>query len=155
MGFFDKIKGAVNAVTGGAAKVEIEFMPMIAMPGEKIRVKVKATSTGAEVKSQGIFVDLNGMERVKLDRGVATGVDSNVSLSKATYESAIAFAPAFVLAAGETKVFEGTIEIPMAAQPSYAGAYTSHEWNIRGRLEAFGNDPDSGYLQIKIGSKPN
>lgn len=155
MGFFDKIKGAVNAVTGGAAKVEIEFMPMMAMPGEKVRVKIKATSTGGEVKSGGVFVDLNGMECVKLDRGAANGVESNVSLSKATYEQAIPLAPAFVLAAGETKVFEGTIEIPMAAQPSYAGAYTSHEWNIRGRLEAFGNDPDSGYLQIKVGAKPN
>jgi len=31
MGLLDKVKGAVNAVTGGAAKVTFEFEPKVAL----------------------------------------------------------------------------------------------------------------------------
>lgn len=155
MGFFDKIKGAVNSVTGGAAQVEIEFMPAIAMPGDKVKVIVKATSKGQEVKSKGVFVDLRGIEEIKLKKGAAMGVENDLSVSKKTFESAIPLAPAFVLAPNETKVFEGAVEIPLEAQPSYAGAFSQHAWAIRGRMEAFGNDPDSGYLALKVGTRMN
>ncbi len=155
MGFFDKIKGAMNAMTGNAAKVELEFLPAIAFPGDKVTVKIKATSTGQEVKSKGVYVDLAGLEEIKIKKGVGSPVAEDLSVSKNTYEQAIPLATAFVLQPNETKLFEGTIQIPATAQPTYAGAYTSHEWKLRGRVEAFGNDPDSGYLPIKIGSKPN
>lgn len=153
MGFLDKIKGAVNAVTGNAAKVELEFMPPVAYPGDRVKVTIKATSTGNEVKSGGVFVDLHGMEEIKIKRGAAMGVENDLSVQKTTLEQALQIAPAFVLGKGETKVFEGTIEIPTAAQPSYAGAFSAHSWQIRGRLEAFGNDPDSGFKPLKVGAK--
>ena len=153
MGFLDKIKGAVNAVTGNAAKVELEFMPAVAYPGDKVKVTIKATSTGNEVKSKGVYIDLHGQEEIKIKRGAAMGVENDVSVTKTTLEQAHQIAPAFVLAKGETKVFEGMIEIPTAAQPSYSGAFTAHQWQIRGRVEAFGNDPDSGFKPIKVGAK--
>ncbi len=153
MGFLDKIKGAMNAVTGNAAKVELEFMPAVAYPGDKVKVTIKATSTGNEVKSKGVFVDLQGREEIKIKRNAVMGVENDVAVTKTTLEQALQIAPAFVLGKGETKVFEGMIEIPTAAQPSYAGAFTAHQWEIRGRLEAFGNDPDSGYKPLKVGSK--
>src|SRR3989304_6076715 len=52
MGFLDKLKGAVNAVTGGAAKVTMEFEPKAVYPGDVVRVKISATSTGSEVKAK-------------------------------------------------------------------------------------------------------
>src|SRR5262245_18082601 len=66
MGFLDKIKGAVNAVTGGAAKVTMEFKPSVAFPGDVIAVKITATSTGQQVKSKGVFVDLQGVEGINI-----------------------------------------------------------------------------------------
>src|SRR6185295_20225634 len=56
MGFLDKLKGAVNAMTDGGANVTIEYPQAFVFPGDTIPVRITATSTGAEVKSGGIFV---------------------------------------------------------------------------------------------------
>jgi len=185
MGLFDMIKGAVNAVTGGGAKVTIEFQPALVMPGGAVQVKVTATSTGGEIKSQGCYVDVLGSEVVNA-QGVhatrahapaaptappaggglmgqvqaasqpapaaATGGDKvNVSVSKTSFEQSFRIAPAMVLAPNETKVFTGTITIPATAQPTFQGAYAKHTWMVRGRIEAWGNDPDSGYQTLRVG----
>ena len=165
MGFFDAIKGAVNAVTGGAAKVTVEFQPQTVMAGGTITVKVTAVSTGGEVKSQGVFVDLLGSEQVHAQdvhatprtgmgqphAASTTGQRYDVSVSKTTFEQSIQISPAFVLGAKETKVFEGKVTIPAGSQPSFQGTYAKHQWSLRGRVEAWGNDPDSGYLPIRVG----
>jgi sporulation-control protein spo0M len=151
MGFLDKIKGAVHAVTGGAAKVTLDYEPKVAFPGDTIAVKISATSTGAEVKGMGVFVDLVGVESVRLRRNDAQGVTDDVRVTRETFSQEIQVAPAFQLAPNETQYFEANVQVPGSLQPSYAGHFTQHEWNIRGRLDAFGNDPDSGYLPLRIG----
>ena len=155
MGFMDKIKGAMNAVTGNAAKVTLEFSPMIAMPGDKVSVKVTATSTGLELLSKGVFVDLAGLEKIKIKSGAVLGADADVNVEKAVLENAFPAAPAFQLGKGESKSFEAQIQIPLNAQPTYMGNFTNHDWRIRARVQAAGVDPHSDYLPIKIGAKPN
>src|SRR3990172_3375379 len=123
MGFLDKLKGAVNAVTGGSAKVTMDFQPATAFPGDAVLAKISVQSTGAEVKSKGVFVDLLGTE--------------HVNIKKPSVEQSFQLAPDFVLAANETKLFEGTITLPSNLQPSYQGPFARHEWTIRGRVEAF------------------
>ena len=39
MGFLDKLKGAINVLTGGAAKVTIGYQPAFVFPGDVVRVK--------------------------------------------------------------------------------------------------------------------
>ena len=56
-----------------------------------------------------------------------------------------------MLAANETKVFEGVFVLPGGIQPSFQGKNASHQWTVRGRIEAFGNDPDSGYQPFRVG----
>jgi len=153
MGFLDKLKGAVNAVTGGSAKVTMDFQPATAFPGDAVLAKISVQSTGAEVKSKGVFVDLLGTEHVNIKHNAATGVNQDVNVSKPSVEQSFQLAPDFVLAANETKLFEGTITLPSNLQPSYQGPFARHEWTIRGRVEAFGNDPDSGFKPIRIGLK--
>jgi hypothetical protein len=150
MGFFDKLKSAVNAVTGGAAKVTVEVLQPSAVAGEPTKVRVTTTSTGAEVKSQGIFVDVKGEEQVNI---VDPSTKQKVSQSKATIEQTFQIAPALVLAANESKSFEGTIQLPASALPSFEGALAKHVYWIRGRMEAFGNDPDSGFQPLKVTAK--
>jgi hypothetical protein len=152
MGFLDKLKGAVNAVTGGAAKVQIEYPQNLVFGGDMVPVKITATSTGAEVKSKGIFVDLEGVEDVSIRKG-DSNVDQNVSASKRTFEQQFQIAPAFVLAAGGTQLFEGQIQLPATALPSFRGNFVEHKWQIRGRVEATGNDPDSGWKPIRLGAR--
>jgi len=152
MGFFDKIKGAVNAVTGGGAKVTIEYNPPVAFPGEPIFVRITATSSGGEVKSGGIFVDVQGTEHVALNKGAAANVHEPIRVSNSTFSNAFPIAPGFVLAPNETKMFEGSFPFPHG-MPTYEGPCAEHEWSIRGRVEAFGNDPDSGFVPIRVGLK--
>lgn len=152
MGFMDKLKAAASAVTGGAAKVTIEYQPQVAFAGDTISVKVTATSTGAEVKSKGVFVDIRGVEHVHVNHNEAN-TQNDIHASKATFEQSFQIAQPFVLPPKETKLFEGTIQIPPTLQPSFKGTYTEHRWEIQGRVEAFGNDPDSGWQPLRIGLK--
>jgi sporulation-control protein spo0M len=149
VGLFDKLKAAVNFVTGGAAKVQIEYTPHTAVAGQPINVKVTATGT-AEVNSGGIFVDLRAVEKVSVSKRDSIELDNDLNLKFETFEQEFKIAEAFVLAKDETKVFEGTITMPANVQPSFNGKYVSHEWEIRGRVEAKGNDPDSGYQPMKV-----
>jgi len=151
MGFFDKLKGAMNAVTGGAAKVTLEFDPPQAQPGDTIRVKISATSSGGEVKSKGVYVDLWGSENVRIPKGSGNNVGQEVTATENTFTQEFQIAPAFVLAAKETKLWEGQLQIPASVQPSYMGKLATHQWKIQGRIEAAGNDPDSGWKDLRIG----
>jgi sporulation-control protein spo0M len=145
MGFLDKMKSVGSAITGGAARVSIEYPHQGLKPGDSLPVKVTVVSMGKEVKSSGVFVDIIAAEsgQVKCQHcGQMTQVKNE------TMKQALPVGPAMVLQPNETKVFEQTIQIPMG-QPSYGGT-VSHEWKIRGRLEAFGNDPDSGFQTLQV-----
>jgi sporulation-control protein spo0M len=150
MGFFDKIKSAMNAVTGGAAKVMLEYQPPCLMPGEQLHVRITAASTGGEVKSGGAFIDLFANEQVKV---VHDETKQEVSKSRVTFQQSLQVAGPFTLAPNETRVFEGTVQVPPTMLPTFQGQFASHECLIRGRIEAFGNDPDSGYVPVRVGSK--
>ena len=153
MGLFDKLKGAMDSVTGGAAKVTMEFAPQTGFPGEVIAVKITASSTGNEIKSKGMFVDLRGTERIQLSSSDAPNLNNSVTVQNRTLSQEFAVSGPFDIPPGETVSFEGQFTIPPQVQPSYVGSRTQHNWEIRGRVEAFGNDPDTGYLPFRIGMK--
>jgi sporulation-control protein spo0M len=154
MGLFDKLKGAVNAVTGGGADVSIEYPTGYIYRGQPFNVKVTVRSTGGEIKSEGVFVDVKAREEGKI---VAKGtcptcqqqVNADNNVNRETFDQQFPIAGAFTLQANETKVFEGQISLPTSYQPSYQGTLR-HQWEMRGRLEAFGNDPDSGFRAINV-----
>src|SRR3954470_18513894 len=99
MGFFDKIKSAVNAVTGGAAKVSMEFSPPVAFAGDIVRVRITATSTGADIKGSGVFVDLKGVEEVRLKNGTVPNVQQDIAASRVLLEQSFAVSGAFGIGA--------------------------------------------------------
>lgn len=152
MGIFSKMK---NAVTGGAAKVSIEYTPGTYKPGDSIPVKVTvASSTQDEVKSKGIFVDVQAVETGSVS-GCGTcpncqnNINHRVEVDHTTFQQQIPLYGAFTLKPNEVKVVEGKVNIPPTAQPTYHGSL-DHTWSVRGRLEALGNDPDSGFYAIII-----
>jgi sporulation-control protein spo0M len=154
MGLFDKLKDVTNMVTGGAARVSLEYSPSVARPGETLTVRVTATSAGSQVKSGGVFVDLRAIEtmRMSVSRAVS-GDNSSTRTSHTSFEQQFPIAPAFTLAPNETKVFEGQVRLPSNVQPSFDGYFAQHEWSIRGRAEMTGNDPDSGFVGFRVGTK--
>jgi SpoOM protein len=149
MGFFDKIKGAVHAVTGGAATVEITYADK-ATAGSTVPVKVTVTSKGAEIKSKGIYVDFQGEESVHISKKDESKFSEDYRRSFDHSKQEFALCGEFVLAAGETKTVEGTISLPSNLQPSFEGRITKNVYSVRGRLEAKGNDPDSGFKAIRV-----
>ena len=150
MGLLGKLKNAANFVTGGAAKVQVEYSPSTAVSGQAIQVKVTATSTGGEVKSKGIYIDLRSIERVSVLKRESVHLDQDLNFSQETFSTELKISDDFVLGADETRVFEGSINMPNNVQPSFDGRFVSHAWEIRGRVEAKGNDPDSGYQPIRV-----
>jgi len=154
MGFLDKMKGAVGAMTGGGADVSIEYPMQAVSPGETLHVKVTVMSTGGEIKSGGVFVDIHAKEHgdvwgsTRCEQCGHVDSKNKVRLSKTTIDQKMPIAPAFVLQPNERKEFEADIQLPHG-QGTYKGA-VHHEWQIRGRLEAFGNDPDSGYKTFEV-----
>jgi len=145
MGLLDKMKSVGSAMTGGAAKVSMEYPHQPMKSGESIPVKVTVVSMGKEVKSGGVFVDIHANETGQVK---CKNCGQMVNVGSETVKQAIPIAPAFILQPSETKTFEATIQIP-GGQPTYNGV-VRHEWKIRGRLEALGNDPDSGFQTIEI-----
>jgi 1,4-dihydroxy-2-naphthoyl-CoA synthase len=100
--------------------------------GQTIKVKVTATSTGRDVKTEGVFIDLRGRGKSVIGQ-VAGNVVASASHS-------FKIADALTLAAAESRVFEGEVQVPVI-DPGL-------DWEIRARLETFGNDPDSGFVDI-------
>ena len=158
MGLFDKLKSAVNAVTGGAATVTLDYSPSFVYPGDQVTVRVTATAGGAEVKSKGAFIDVRGYEEVRVKTthtttGSSTTGTTNptTSTTSTTHEKSAQINGEFVLAPNETKTFEGQFQVPQGILPSYNGPNAKHLWEIRGRIEAWGNDPDSGFKPLRVG----
>jgi hypothetical protein len=149
MGFFDKIKGAVQAVTGGAATVEITYAER-ATAGSTVAVKVTVTSKGSEIKSKGVFVDFAGHEQVHVNKKDDAKLTEDLRVGAQHSAQEFQIAPALTLGAGESKSFEGTIQLPPTLQPTFAGRYTQNNYQLRGRLEATGNDPDSGWKPLRV-----
>lgn len=153
MGFFDKIRGAVHAVTGGAATVTIEFHPQIAFPGDMLSVRITATAKQNPIKGDGIFVDIRGVEEIRLKKGATEAVTDDVEIDRTTLEQSFQIAGPFQLAGNSTQQWEGMIMIPGSAQPTFDGSICDHGWGIRGRLSMFGNDPDSGFQAFRMGQR--
>jgi sporulation-control protein spo0M len=145
LGFLDKMKSAAQTVTGGAAKVSIEYAHQPMKSGDSLQVKVTVVSMGKEVKSKGVFVDIHASEQGQVK---CNHCQQMVNINHETVKQSIPIGPAFVLQPNESKTFEGTISLPMG-QPTYNGQ-VRHTWMIRGRLDAFGNDPDSGFQNLEV-----
>ncbi|MCU0798198.1 MAG: hypothetical protein MUC62_00810 [Candidatus Thermoplasmatota archaeon] len=153
MGLMDKLKGAANAITGGGADVSLEMPSGPFRTGEQVKVRVTVRSKGSEVRSGGVFIDIKAVEKgtvrsTQLCNSCNRSLPYTVTVSRTTVEQSITVHPAFVLKKDETKVVDATISIP-PGQPTYHGTI-DHVWEVRGRLEAFGNDPDSGFRQITV-----
>ncbi len=147
MGLLGKLK---NATTGGAAKVELET-ETFADTGCEMAVTVTVTSTGSEVKSDGVFVDIEADEVVRFrDETVADKSRADRVISTPTVREAIRIAEPLVLGAGETRQWKANVPIPSGKPPTSRGAKVTNEWRVRGRLEAFGNDPDSGFRPLHV-----
>ena len=161
MGFFDKIKQAGRMLTGGGAKVYLEVGE--AKLGEPIPVRVKAVVADADLKIDAVYVRVIGEEIVELDSRdlvdkirhsvadfAADGRLDDVVFRDDTYKTRINISGPETLNAEDEIEWEGEIELPPGSLPSYTGRRCKHVWRFFAGLDAAGNDPDSGWIEVQV-----
>lgn len=147
MSILDKLKGVINAVTGGAARVRLLYGPQLLFPGDEVKVGVSVTSTGGQVRSNGLFIDLCASEIVDFK----DASDNHIRYEQQTFYRELQVAPSFVLGPGEERSFDVPFTVPPDVTPSFQGKLCRHTWQIRARIAIFGNDPGSGWIDTRVG----
>jgi hypothetical protein len=158
MGFLDKIKSAASSITGGGAKVSIELIDG-ATRFEPFVVRVTAIVADRDLQVSRVYVKLHSTESVTA-RNVAhssvvngqTRTDyRDAKHSEETFQHEFNIAGAQSLAAKQTYTWEESIDLTsFDLLPPYYGVNARHEWSILGGLDAPGNDPDSGWVEIDM-----
>ncbi len=141
MGFIDSVKGkiksAVDAVSGKAATVSFTVDGQFA-PGAELSCALTVTSTGNALESKGAYVDLHGEDDAK--ESVLEKAREFVMMAGDPVVTLEVHGP-FTLAAGESKTLVGKFIVP-------ADIDMKRVWRARGRVQAFGNDPDSPFIEV-------
>jgi hypothetical protein len=137
----------MSFITGGAAKVQIT-LPTIGFPSMPIAVKVVITAE-ENFECKNVFLDVGATEHISFR---PQGAQQDATSTTSTYNSKFEISPGFKLAKGETKEVTGVITLPREVQPTYHGKHSKHTWSIQARCEAKGNDPDSGWKELRIGA---
>jgi len=153
MGFFDKLK---NYVTGGGAKVTVEAVEP--SRGGPFQVKIHAAVGETEVPIQEVYLKVVSLETVVIkDVEIARQVEDKMEtvrqdIEKTTtaHDQKIEVEGPQVLQANQEYDWETTVTLPENALPSFYGITAKHEWKILAGLSTSGNDPDSGWVVIKL-----
>lgn len=155
MGLFDKVKSMKDAMTGGAAKVFVQAeAPTF---GQPFTVTINASSTGGEVKFDRVYLKVRGIEVIdtheRVDfshEGESHSKSVHIKKSATTFEQEFNVSPAGVITESGSESWTFEVQLPANAMPSYRGRYAKHYYAIFAGLDCFGNDPDSGWVELHI-----
>lgn len=154
MVFLKKVKALKNVITGGAAKVSVECENFsLDSPFEVI---VKVQTLDAPVKIRKAYLDVVGREELSVgDIDIVSdgegGLDSRLETITGEFDSvALKFTLAEAHELEADKLYEWSVEVklPEDAQPVFKGHYCQHTYLAFAGLDCFGNDPDSGWVEI-------
>jgi hypothetical protein len=152
MGFFDKIKAAANAVTGGAATVSISVNGTPTR-GETLWVTVEAQAE-ADCKVDKVYLNIRCREEADvIDRDrEADGTTSRekIRARETVYEHVHEISDAVEIKAGTGMAWQRGITLPDDALPSVNGKMVRVVWEMEAGLDMFGNDPDSGWVPFDL-----
>ncbi len=157
MGFWDKVKSVKNMVTGGGAKVYIEFLDDELSLGEPFHVKIIAEVSSTDLDIRGVYLKIEAQERIEAEgieieyEGGEREVEHEiVRKTVETFRDEIRVSGPETLAANETYVWETEITLPENLNGTYHGVHAWHEYAMFAGLDAPGNDPDSGWVGFEI-----
>ena len=152
MGLWDKMKGAMNTLTGGGAEVKVEVGE--ATLGSSFEVVVTAKAK-ANIKFSKVYVDVKAIEWAEV-RDVDYDFEDQqrrieyVTGEYQTFKKQFVLSNEGVMEEGQVQTWRGEITIPDSENPSFDGNMIAHRWLIMGALDTFGNDPDSGWLTFEV-----
>lgn len=154
MGLFDKLKAAAKYVTGGGAKVSVEALePSLDRP---FKVRVGAVVSEAELSIDRVYLNIRAEEEVRLpkprnrEQSESELNENDFREEQQTFRQEFPVSGAETLSAGGEYSWEAEISLPSGLNGTYIGRNAWHRWYIQAGLDAKGNDPDSGWVEIKL-----
>ena len=156
VGLFDKVRTLKNAITGGGAEVSLSAPAL--KRGESAEVSIKVQVEDAELEVDRIYLEIEGRETIEIpdvdvtyESGDASDrVSETVTADSETTTLAITVAEKQTLAAGQAYDLTAEVTLPADALPPYRGKHCQHKYFIRAGLACFGNDPDSGWIELDV-----
>lgn len=141
MGFFDSLKeGAqklANRVTGGYGNILFEIGKDHLTPGEMLPFNITVTATG-DLEAKRVVIYLRGTEDCEMTIRVNDGDssrDEDHSISNKTMEQTFNIFGELKMKEGESKNFNGEIEIPADCLPTYIGPNARHTWTLEANVD--------------------
>lgn len=156
MGLFDKVKALKNSITGGAAKVYVDSGNISLT--EPFDVTVRVQVQDADVKMNRAYLNIEGREEVEVpDTDVVYESDGGIERRREivraqgiTVDLVLTVAEGQTLEANQNYQWTVSVELPRTAQAPYIGRYCRHRYLAKAGLDCFGNDPDSGWVELEV-----
>lgn len=154
MGLFDKLKSIKNSITGGAANVYLESAPL--QFGQPFTVTVKVQTHDAPVKISRAYLRIQGVEEVEVpdvdvvyeEDGEANRRRELVGARHQSLELELTIADGQELEADTGYEWNVDVQLPEHASAIYKGRFCQHFYQAMAGLDCFGNDPDSGWVEL-------
>ena len=156
MGLLGKLKSLKNAVTGGAAKVYVD-VPSATL-SEPFEVTVRAQPQGCDVKYDRVYLLVEGVESVEVpdydieyeENGEKRRRTEIVRKKATSLNFEVTVANGGELKENESGEWTVEVSLPENALPEFRGRFTRHSYRVFAGLDCFGNDPDSGWIDINL-----
>lgn len=149
MGLFDKIKQAANFVTGGGANVTIAPEGSEFDKNATIRVRVTAQVKDAPLNASAVYLEIRSREYVNLRKSI-NGKTENIHDEHVGFTHKVQTVITSALEGNQTYDWNLEITLPSNAQPTFHGTMAHQVWEVRGAIDVKGNDPDSGWIEVRI-----
>ncbi len=125
---------------------------------EPFEVKIRAEAQGCDVKYDRVYLQVEGIESVEVqdydfeydEDGTRKSRREVVRKSATTYDIEMAVAGPGVLKEGETGEWTVEVRLPEGATPEFRGKFARYRYRVFAGLDCFGNDPDSGWVDIRV-----
>lgn len=153
MGLFDKIKNISNLITGNGAEVSLQVSG--GSVNEIIIVDVTAVIKENPIRIEKVYLYVKSVEQINIPDSMLPKQGDRRAEPVDIYHDVFdrqeyVLAPAQILEASKTYNWSYDLYLPGYAVPSYEGKYANHDWKFYAGLDAKGNDPDSGWINVTL-----
>jgi hypothetical protein len=133
MGFLDKL-------TGGGATIQMQLQKNDFNVGENVQVWLTVTAN-SNIKADAIKLNMWATEQIRPPSCKQCGANPQVPATT-VFKNEINIAGPQQMQQGETRQFQGQIQIPYGSPATYRGRQAETKWFLEARVSMFGNDPD-------------
>jgi hypothetical protein len=135
------VMGFLNALTGGAAQVQMNLQKQRYQAGESVFAWVNVTAMD-NINADGVVLHLFCVEHTQ--GGHCQRCNMNIPDQNDTvYNNEIMISGPMQMFRGQVGQFQGSIMIPQGVPSTYMGRHATNIWYLEARVKMFGNDPDT------------